>query len=136
MPPDPAQKGRRGNVAAQYDIRRAEARRLLGMLDPGELPERARDWLADGADSTNVRALADGGSATDGVRIALLGEIATEFGLGFPSLQDARRFQAEEIMRARGFGAEVGTQIFTLSNGFTDELVGRVRGFFARLIHR
>jgi hypothetical protein len=136
MPPDPADKRRRGNVAAQHDIRRAEARRVLGMLDPGELPERARGWLTDGADSTNVRALAAGESATDGVLTALLREVATEFGLGFGSLQDARRFQAEEIMRARGFGADVGAQIFTLSNGLTDELVGRMRGFFARLIHR
>jgi hypothetical protein len=135
MPPDPAEK-RRGNVAAQYDIRRAEARRLLGMLDPVELPERARGWMTDGADSTNVRALAGGESAPDGVLTSLLGEVAAEFGLGFASLQDARSFQAEEILRARGFGADVGAQIFTLSNGLTDELLGRLRGFFARLIHR
>lgn len=109
---------------------------MLGLLEIGGLPERARGWLADGADSSNVRALAAGESATDGVRIALLREVAAEFGLGFATGQDARRFQAEEIMRARGFGADVGAQIYELSNGLTDELVGRLRGFFARLIHR
>jgi hypothetical protein len=83
-----------------------------------------------------VRALAGGESAPDGVLTSLLGEVAAEFGLGFASLQDARSFQAEEILRARGFGADVGAQIFTLSNGLTDELLGRLRGFFARLIHR
>ena len=136
MPPEQGERRRRGNVAAQYDIRRAEARRLLGMLDAGELPERARGWLADGADSSNVRALAGIESAADGVPIALVGEIAAEFGLGFASLQDARRFQSEEVIRARGFGADVSAQIYTLSNGLTDELVARFRRFFARLARR
>jgi hypothetical protein len=136
MPAEPAENRRRGNVAAEHDIRRAEARRLLGMLDVDELPQRARGWLADGADSSNVRALAAGETATDGVRMALVQEIAAEFGLGFARLQDARRFQAEEILRARGFGSDVSEQIYTLSNGLTDEAVSRLRRFFARLIHR
>jgi hypothetical protein len=136
MPPEPAENRRRGNVAAQYDIRRAEARRLLGMLDSSELPERARGWLADGAESSNVRALAGIEALADGVSQALVGEIAAEFGLGFASLQEARRFQSEEVIRARGFGADVSAQIYTLSNGLTDEVVGRLRSFVAKLIHR
>jgi hypothetical protein len=130
------ERGRSANVAARRDIRRAEATRMLGMLDVSDLPERAQRWLADGADSANVRALAAGEAATEGVRSALVHEIATEFGELFTTTQDARRFQAEEIIRARTFDLDVGGQIFSLSNGLTDDLARRLRGFFTRVIHR
>jgi hypothetical protein len=135
MPADAADKrARPGNVAARLDIRRAEAGRVLGLLNSAELPERARSWIVDGADSRNVRALAaaPADSATDGIRRALLAEIAAELGLSFAAAQDARTFQAEEIIRARSFNLDVGTQIYGLSNGYTDELVRRVVRFFAR----
>jgi hypothetical protein len=138
MPADDADKrDRMGNVAARRDIRRAEAARILGLLDSGELPDRARGWLLDGADSVNVRALATapGGEPGEGIRLALLGEIAQELRLGFSSLQAARTFQAEEIIRARHFGADIGQQLYGLSNGYTDELVRNLRGFVARMIH-
>jgi hypothetical protein len=111
---------------------------MLGFLDSAELPERARSWIADGAESPSVRALAAApvDSASDGVRRALLGEIVTERGLGFSAVQDARSFQAEEIIRARSFNLDVGSQIVNLSNGYTDELVTKLRGFVARLTHR
>jgi hypothetical protein len=139
MPAEAADKQQRaGNVAARRDIRRAEAGRLLGLLDSAELPERARSWIADGADSRNVRALAGAPAdpATDGIRRALLTEIAAELGLSFAAVQDARTFQAEEIIRARSFNVDVGTQIYGLSNGYTDELVRRLRAFVARLSRR
>jgi hypothetical protein len=139
MPADAADKrARAGNVAARRDIRRAEAGRVLGLLDSAELPERARSWIADGAETENVRALAAASddAAADGVRLALLAEIAAERGLAFATVQDARTFQAEEIIRARSFNLDVGTQIYGLSNGYTDELVRRIRALVARLSRR
>jgi hypothetical protein len=129
---------RPGNVAARHDIRRAEAARILGLLDGIGLPERARGWLVDGADTANVRALATSPIGLDGdrIRMALLREIAEELRLGFPSLQAARTFHAEEIIRARHFGADIGQQLYGLSNGYTDELVRRFRGVLARLARR
>ncbi|HMH58904.1 MAG TPA: hypothetical protein VK537_06965 [Galbitalea sp.] len=109
---------------------------MLGLLPSSELPERARAWLADGADSVNVRALAGGELANDGVRLALLKDIAAEFDLEFPTHQDARRFQAEEIIRSRHFGQNVSFQIYALSNGYTDELLHRLHRVMARLLHR
>lgn len=139
MPAEAADmRARPGNVAARRDIRRAEAGRVLGLLDSVELPERARSWIVDGADSRNVRALAAApvDSAMDGLRRALLAEIAAERGLSFAAVQEARAFQAEEIIRARSFNLDVGTQIYGLSNGYTDELVRRLRAFVARLNRR
>ena len=111
---------------------------MLGLLNSTELPDRARAWLLDGADTANVRALATSpaGSDAEGIRLALLREIAEELRLGFVSLQAARTFQAEEIIRARHFGADIGQQLYGLSNGYTDELVRNLRGFIARVIHR
>jgi hypothetical protein len=139
MPAEAADKrSRGGNVAARRDIRRAEAGRVLGLLDSSELPERARSWIADGADTANVHALSatSADSATEGVRLALLIEIVAERGLGFSTLQDARTFQAEEIIRARSFDLDVSSQIYGLSNGFTDEWMRKLRGFVARLTRR
>jgi hypothetical protein len=139
MPAEAADKRpRAGNVAARRDIRRAEASRVLDLLDSSALPDRARSWLVDGTNSENVRALAAAPSdpSADGIRAALLGEIAAELGLGFATVQEARTFQAEEIIRARSFNLDVGSQIFGLSNGLTDELARKLRGFVARLTHR
>lgn len=111
---------------------------MLGLLDGTGLPDRARSWLVDGADTANVRALATSPISPDdeGIRMALLREIAEELRLGFPSLQAARTFQAEEIIRARHFGADIGRQLYGLSNGYTDELIRNLRGFVARVIRR
>ena len=111
---------------------------MLGLLDSTELPHRARAWLLDGADTANVRALATSppGGAAEAIRLALLREIAEELRLGFASLQAARTFNAEEIIRARHFGADIGQQLYGLSNGYTDEVVRNLRGFIARVIHR
>ena len=139
MPAESAdQRARAGNVAARRDIRRAEAARVLGLLDSSSLPTRAQNWIVDGADSPNVRALsiAPTVAASERVRDALLTEIAAERGLGFASIQDARTFQAEEIIRARSFNLDVNSQIVSLSNAYTDELWQKLRGFVARLTHR
>jgi hypothetical protein len=139
MPAEAAdQRAGAGNIAARRDIRRAEAARVLGLLDSSGLPERARSWIVDGADSPTVRALAmaPADSASDGARHALLIEIAAERGLGFTRVQDARTFQAQEIIRARSFNLDVSSQIFSLANAYTDEVIHKLRGFVARLTHR
>jgi hypothetical protein len=139
MPAEAAdQRAGAGNIAARRDIRRAEAARVLGLLDSSGLPERARSWIVDGADSPTVRALAmaPADSASDGARHALLIEIAAERGLGFARVQDARTFQAQEIIRARSFNLDVSSQIFSLANAYTDEVIHKLRGFVARLTHR
>jgi len=120
--------------AAHDDIRSAEAARMLGQLNVAALPARAAAWQAAGIDSSNVRALtgASDPSVSDGVRSALLAEIAAEFGLGFATLQDARSLRAIDIVRAMGAGENVSAEIYALSNGFTDELTGRLKAFFSR----
>jgi hypothetical protein len=123
----------------RLDIRRAEASRLLGLLNADGLAERAGTWLDGGVDTQNVRALV--GSVDDeeisaGVRLALVAEIAAELGLGFGSLQEARTVQAEDIIRSMSSGETVGPQIFDLSNGVTDELTARIRRAIGRVFRR
>jgi hypothetical protein len=107
---------------------------MLDQLDAATLPARAAAWQAAGIDSRNVRALAGASDpeVSDGVRSALLAEIAAEFDLGFATLQDARSVRALDIVRAMGEGEDVGTQIYGLSNGFTDEWTGKLKAFFTR----
>ncbi|HEY1530887.1 MAG TPA: hypothetical protein VGF80_08730 [Galbitalea sp.] len=139
MPAEAADtRGHHGNVAARRDIRRAEASRVLGLLSSEKLPARAQSWLADGADSESVRALAAAATETadEGVRLALVAEIAYERGLSFATLQAARTFEAEEIMRARSFNINVQSDIYGLSNGYTDEAVRKLREFVGRVLHR
>jgi len=139
MPAEAADKrAAAGNVAARRDIRRAEASRVLGLLDSSGLPERAQNWIVDGADSSNVRALALApvDAASERLRDALLTDIAAERDLSFASVQDARTFQAEEIIRARSFNLDAGSQLVSLSNAYTDELIQKLRGFVARVTHR
>jgi hypothetical protein len=119
---------------ALSDIRHAEAARMLGFLGADGLTERASRWLASGVDTPNVRALAEGSDATDGVRLALVGEIAADLGIEFPTVQDARRVHAEQIIRSMSSGENVDLQIYALSNGFTDEFAARARRFIARLL--
>lgn len=118
---------------ARSDIRQSEAARMLGLLQAGDLADRARQWLSAGFDTANVRALAGAAEATDGVRLALVGEIAAEHGLGFATIQDARRAHAEQIIRSIGAGEFATPQLYALSNGFTDEWMSRLRHLVARV---
>ena len=121
-------------VAAREDLRRAEAARLLDQLDAAGLAERAARWDAAGLASSNVSALAAATDpeVSDGVKRALVAEIATEFGLGFSTLQEARNVRAIDIVRLMSDGEDVGVELFGLSNGFTDEWMARVKSFFIR----
>jgi hypothetical protein len=124
---------------ARDDVRKAEAARILDVLETANLPARAQSWLAGGIDTPNVRALAglaDSPEVSDGVRRALVAEIASDLGITFDSLQDARRIHAEHIIQTMSQGANLGPQIFALSNGVTDELTGRLRRVIDRLRRR
>jgi hypothetical protein len=119
---------------ARDDIRRAEAARMLGLLAADALPERATRWLAGGAGTANVRALAQSWEASSGVRLALVAEIAGELGLGIASDQEARQVQAETIIRSINSGQDFSRDLFALSNSYTDAATGRVSLFLGRFL--
>jgi hypothetical protein len=118
------------------DIQLAEAARILGLLTTDQLGERATGWLAAGIDTANVQALAQSSQDADGIRLALVAEIAREFGIRFARLQDARRYYSEHILRSMSTGNIVTSDIAALSNGYTDELVERIGGFVKRMLRR
>jgi hypothetical protein len=126
-----------GSISLAFaDIQLAEAARVLSLLETDGLGGRAVGWISDGIDTPTVRALAQSADAATGIRLALVAEIAAEFGIGFATLQDARRLYAEHIIRAMGTGDNFGGDIYALSNGYTDELVARIRGFVGRMLRR
>ena len=116
------------------DIRRAEAARMLDLLGADDLPARATRWIANGADTANVRALAQSTEASSGVRLALVAEIAAELGLGIASDQEARQVQAETIIRSINSGQDFSRDLFALSNSYTDAATGRVSQFLGRFL--
>jgi hypothetical protein len=118
------------------DIRLAEAARLLGLLSADPLDARATEWLAAGIDTANVQALAQSPRDAAGIRLALVAEIADEFGIRFARLQDARRLYSDHILRSLSGGAVASGEIAALSNGYTDEIVARIRGFLGGLLRR
>jgi hypothetical protein len=131
----------RGVIAARKEIREAEAARVLGLLEAEGLPEQASQWLVDGVATPNIRALAGlvgvpVEDVPDGVRSALVAEIAHDLSITFASSAEARSIHSEHIVRSMSQGAQMSASIYGLSNGFTDEWSGRVRGFFARLFRR
>ena len=140
MPDDTeARASRRLPLPPRDDIRLAEAARILGVLPVAELPSRALEWLDGGIDSPNVRSLAgfiDGEGVTDGVRLALMAEIASDLGIRFATVQDARSLHAEHLVLSMTAGGNVSPDIFALSNGMTDELTGRLSRFLGRLLGR
>jgi hypothetical protein len=127
----------RGPAVAREEIRRAEAARVLGLLDAADQPANAAQWLLDGIDTPNVHALAGlagpaGMDVSGGVKEALVAEIAADLGISFSTLQDARRVHANEIIRSFSQGDIESAQIYGLSNGFTDEWSAKLRRFFSR----
>jgi hypothetical protein len=122
--------------SARDDIRLAEAARMLGLLTVDGLTERAISWISGGVDTPNVRALARPSEASDGVRLALVAEIAAELGVGFSTTQDARNAHAEQVIRSMHAGENIGGQIYALANGYTDELVSRLRLWLGRVLRR
>jgi hypothetical protein len=130
----------RSRDVALGELRSAEAARRLGLLDTRPLPALAAQWIADGIDSANVRALAgsntSGANPTSQVLAELLGSVAREQNVSFATLQEARKVHAESLISLISRPAELGPQVFGLSNTVTDELADRARHFFARLRRR
>ena len=132
--PEPAL---RTSGTAVDEIRRAEAARTLGLLDPSTLQVRAGQWLADGVDSPNVRALARANSETsDGIRLALLAEIAEENGVHFETTAEARALHASSVIAAMATSSNPTLVAMTFSNNYTDEVSSRIFRAVGRIFHR
>ena len=118
-------------------IRHSEAARMLGLLDPATLSARAEQWLADGLDSANVRALAHtDGEASDGVRLALLAEIAAENDVHFTNTAEARALHARDVIAAMATSANPTAVAMTFSNNYTDEVSSKISRAIGRLLRR
>lgn len=127
----------RGAGQALAEIHSAEARRMLDLPIGIDLAAAAQQWVVDGISTRNTLALAGAGNdVSDGVRIALLRQLAVEVGATFSTTREARAFEANGIIKTMSEGGQVSEQLFGLSNGFTDEFTARVRRFFARLLGR
>jgi hypothetical protein len=123
-----------GVAAARRQIESAEAARMLGLPIPFDLSASASRWVSDGIDTANSRALAGASADTpEGVRLALLAELAEEIGVSFVSTRDARAAHAEDIVRSMSAGEDAGGRLYALANGYTDEIVRSIRGFIDRL---
>ena len=110
---------------------------MLGLLDPATLPARAEQWLADGLDSGNVRALArTDAAASDGVRMALLAEIAEENGIHFENTAEARALHARDVIAAMATSANPTAVAMTFSNNYTDEVSSKISRAVGRLLRR
>lgn len=126
------------------DLRRLEARRMLGLITGDEidgLPARADGWLAAGLASPSLELLAASGSDDDGDssvadrRLRLLRAAAVELGLTFATTQEARGHHIEANLISLTT-AEGAAQIPALSNGLTDELTARLARRVRRLLGR
>lgn len=134
--PSPEPVARPGGSALD-ELRRAEAARVLGLLDPQTLPALANQWLVDGLESENVRALADANSkASQGVRLALLAEAAEEAGVHFASTAEARALHASSVIAAMATSANPSLVAMTFSNNYTDELSSRVSRAIGKVLRR
>lgn len=110
---------------------------MLGLPFSVDLSLAARQWVADGIATHDSLALAGAGDTVpDGVRAALLQQLAREVGATFPNTHEARVFEANGLIRVMSEGGQVSPQLFGLSNGLTDEFTGRFRRFVARILRR
>ena len=120
--------------AARRQIQTAEASRMLGLPIGIDLSASAALWIRAGIDTGNSRALAGAtAEVSDGVRVALLAELAAEIGVAFASTREARTLHAEELVRSMGAGENVGLRLYNLANGYTDELTASLRRLLGRL---
>jgi hypothetical protein len=109
---------------------------MLGLLDVAPLPMRALQWLNDGVDSPNVRALAETATSdtapTDAVLAALLAEIARDEHVSFANRQEARALHSTTVISMLSNPAQFQLQTFRFSNSVTDDIVSWFRRRFAR----
>ena len=117
---------------ARAEIRDSEAQRRLGLLPSGVLPGRAARWVADGVDDLSVLALAEAQTSTDDDREGLLARAATDLGLGFASVREARAHHGQRVVESMT-AASAPNDALGFSNGFTDTIEESVRDSIARL---
>jgi hypothetical protein len=77
-------------MGALEEIRLAEARRILGFENPGDLATRATGWLEAGVVSHSIESLATGGPWTDERSLRILRSAAVELEVTFVTPQAAR----------------------------------------------
>ena len=122
----------RDPTVARAGIRDSEAQRLLGLLPSGVLPGRATRWVADGVDDPSVHALAEASTTTDDDREALLARAATDLGLGFDSVREARAHHGQKVVESMT-ASSAPNDALGFSNSFTDTIEESVRDSIARL---
>lgn len=109
---------------------------MLGLLDVAPLPMKALQWMNDGVDSHNVRALAEAATSderpSDAVLGALLSEIARDEHVSFANRQEARALHSMTVISMLSNPAQFQAQTFRFSNSFTDDIVAWLRSRFAR----
>lgn len=133
-PPEPVA---RTTDSAVDELRRAEAARVLGLLDPASLQPLASQWVTDGLASDNIRALASPGSqGSAGVLLALLSEAASDEGIHFANTAEARALHASSVIAAMATSANPTMVAMTFSNNYTDELSSRVSRLIGRVLRR
>jgi hypothetical protein len=113
-----------GRAIAIRDLRAAEAARVLGLLDPATLPDRARGWVAHGLVTPAALALAGGTGRGDSAPV-LLATLAAECGVSVRDIPSARAVHAEAVLGMAG--ADVGPAVFDLANSVTDGVTTRLR---------
>jgi hypothetical protein len=128
-------------MSAREEIRLAEARRMLGLRQANDLPTEAVAWLEAGIVSPSLDLLAasegtgDDGDAASDSAARLLRAAAVELDLTFATTQEARTFYVRANL-ADLTSATGAAGIAEVSNGFTDELTGRVKRALGRLFGR
>jgi len=131
-PPASGPGGPRGRDVALAELRDHEAQRQLGLLTPGELPDRARQWRHDGLDHELVTALSESDTCPDTERCRLLREAAEALGLGFERLRDARAHHAAVVI-ASMTATSASAAALAFSNGVTDAFEESTKQRLARL---
>jgi hypothetical protein len=118
-------------MGAYDEIRVVEARRMLGILDPAGLADRATGWLSAGVVSPSLELLAATADASPDEALRLVRAAAVELDLTFATTQAARAFYVNanlpSLTSAEGFSG-----IAEISNGVTDAFEARLRRLFRR----
>jgi len=95
----------------------------------------ALQWMNDGVDSRNVRALAEASTSDprpgDAVLAALLAEIAADQHVSFANRQEARAVHSSTVISMMSNPAQFTAQTVRFSNSFTDDFVAWLRRRFA-----
>jgi len=134
-PARPSEPASRGVEAARREIRDDEAKRVIGLLADGVLPERAARWVADGVDDEHARALADTAGIPLEARLDHLARLAVSQGLAFAGPREARAHHGQAVI-ASMTAESAAADSLAFSNGFSDTIEESVRDSISRLFPR